>query len=381
MKRTTLCCALLAGLSLATSARADEGDGVEAGRSAARAIVIFRDPWPCATLLLAARCDADVTHMTGSAGDAIAPSIPGAGKHPISGLHDFIEHGNRDGYDRALTYINSISAPEALWKSDPAAATLFDIGGAQVLIPAAGDNFAGRVLSSGDVFDLDAHRESGELAGANEALVASIGLDKKAAFTDADGTAAALLAASFARFPEPPLGAYAYDRPAGYALYGLASAWVFEFIDNAAWLAQSDVRAFVISWADRGVALNAGAGNARDAFLKQLNARPFDHNRVLQSGIDLSSAVFTGKPLALRRQILIGNTAGQMGYNAAVLREENFGRTACGLLADIADFDAISPDVARLRKTAASLRPSDWSAQFALSRELSVAIVEANAPQ
>ena len=179
--------------------------------------------------------------------------------------------------------------------------------------------------------------------------------------------------------PEPPLGAYPYDGPRAYALFGLTSSWVAEFIDNSPWIGQSDVDAFVTAWANQAVAFAPTAAPQRSTFLTLLHTNPFNHDRVLQASVALEAAVTSALPKAEKRQVLFGVFAAQLAYNAAVLRDDPSSRLYLRVLADISEVDPISPDVARLRAKAAAVASGDWANQFALGRDLSVAILNASA--
>ena len=377
--RLALFCALTSPLLFQSPVFADEQSSVEAGRSVARAILIFRDPWVCEMPLLSARCEADVRAVVGDRGDRIAKDIPGSGPRPFSGLNDFIEHGNRDGFDRALVYINTATAPDSMWATEPTEAALFDIGAIQVAIPAALDNTMLRVFASSGALDLQAHAKSGTLSAADSATVSSIGFGDPKKLMDAGTPSNSLIAASLARFPEPPLGAYRFDRPSAPALFGLTTSWVAEFIDNAPWIGQSDVDAFVTAWADQSVAFAPSAAPARNIFLSVLHASPFNHDRALKASVDVETAVLAALPKAEKRQVLFGAFAAQLAYNAAVLRDENSARLYLRVMADIDEVDPISPDIARLRATSATVKSDDWATQFALGRDLSVAILSASA--
>jgi hypothetical protein len=183
--RLALFCALTSPLLFQAPTLADEQSSLEAGRSYARAILIFRDPWVCEMPLLRERCDADVRAVVGDRGDRIAADIPGSGPRPFSGLNDFIENGNRDGYDGALDYINTAMAPEPMWASDARQAALFDIGATQVAIPTA-ENTITRVFASSPARDLQAHAKSGKLSGSDLATVDAIGFGDPAKLIDMD---------------------------------------------------------------------------------------------------------------------------------------------------------------------------------------------------
>jgi hypothetical protein len=80
-------CGLLAASLVAVApALGDDQQLVEAGRSAGRAVLVFRDPWACAVALIRMRCQADVTRFFAGHGDGDFKQIPNAGSHPVSGL-------------------------------------------------------------------------------------------------------------------------------------------------------------------------------------------------------------------------------------------------------------------------------------------------------
>ncbi len=377
--RLALFCALTSPLLFQSQTFADEQSSVEAGRSFARAILIFRDPWVCEMPLLSARCEADVRAVFGDRGDRIAKDIPGSGPRPFSGLNDFIEHGNRDGFDRALVYINTATAPDSMWATEPTEAALFDIGATQVGIPAALDNTMLRVFASSGALDLQARAKSGQLSATDNATVNSIGFGDPTKLMDARESSQSLVTASLVRFPEMPLGTYRYDRPNGYALFGMTTSWVLEFVDNSPWIGQSDVDAFVTAWANQAVAFAPNAAPQRGKFLTLLHTTPFNHDRVLKASVDLETAVTTALPKAKARQVYFGALAAQLAYNAAVLRDQASAQFYLRILSAIDEVDPISPDIARLRATSSTVERTDWATQFALGRDLSVAILNASA--
>jgi hypothetical protein len=374
-----VCCAVASSLLFPSLAAADEQSSVELGRSFGRGILIFRDPWVCEMPLLSARCEADVRAIVGDRGDRIAKDLPGSGPRPFSGLNDFIEHGNRDGYDRALVYVNTAIATPEMWAKSPTDAALFDVGATQVAIPASVDTIS-RVFASSPARDLQAHAKSGDLSGADRTMVQAIGFENPTALIDMNASPQTLVAASLTRFPESPLATYRYDRPNAYALFGVAGAWVAEFIDNSPWVGQSDVDTFVTAWANQAVVFAPSAAPARSTFLSILHKTPYDHDRVLKASVDLETAVFAALPIEKKRQIFFGVVSAQLAYNAAVLRNQDSARLYLRVLADIGEADPVSPDVARLRATASTVDSKDWASQFALGRELSLAILTAGNP-
>ena len=154
--------ALAAALSAVVSlpALADDRLSIDQGRIAARGILILRDPRACGIAVLRGRCIADVDAFLHGRGDNNFGHVPQIGSHPASGLRAFVANGDRDGYDRALSWINNVQADEMRWKADARSAALYDAGVLDVFLAAANGDASGELLAALPAVDLAKHAAS-----------------------------------------------------------------------------------------------------------------------------------------------------------------------------------------------------------------------------
>jgi hypothetical protein len=378
------CVALLLA-AMAPPARADDAEAVARGRAAGRGILILRDPRACGIILLRARCSADVDAFLDGRGDTDFATVPKIGAHPASGLRAFVTDGDRDGYDFALAWFNTTSATQAMWHDDPRGAALYDAGVESVLLPTASlGNVLLRWFQLGPVTDLARHLAAipgGTLPVPTDAL--SVKTVASAQSTSvlrlppgADAFADRLVAAIDAHDPPAPLVVI----PAGhgdlaYAELGVAGTVLLELIDSPQWLAQSDAQLYAQSFATRLASLAPGASGDEHALAQQLRVTAdYSVARAQNAVLHAEMPVVNGPQ---GKRIIVAAAAAQMGYNAAILRDPKAAQSYIAVLSGFDVLDAAVPGFAAARAGAASLQPSDWTAQYRLSVKLVDLIVHA----
>jgi hypothetical protein len=369
--------ALIALLGLAPQAAfaADRG-AVERGRSAGRAILLLRSPTVCGIVVLRARCRADVDAFLGARGDDDFKSVPKVGPHPATGLRAYVTNGDRDGFDRALYWINTTASPETMWKSDPSGAAAYDAGIEDVFFPAALGNMALEYLSIGPVIDI-----SGHLAllppDALPVDVAPLRLRAPEEASQlgarlAPGTVAfakSLVEALDAALPGEPLATFSYPAgPAGDAMLGIATSTVYELTDSAPWASQSDAQRFFDDYTARLRVLAPERSTEIAAVREKLRGGAGFRGA---DAVNATSQVFI-KVLAAspgRQRVLLGSMAAQMSYNASVFRDVATAGMCLRVLGGLEALDAI-PGFAKARAEANTIGPADWLKQYALGVRL-----------
>jgi len=357
------------------AAPADDRASIDAGRAIGRALLVLRDPRACAIALLRARCHADVEAFAGTASDADFAKIPNIGPRPLTGLRAFVDRGDRDGFDRALVYLNSRTADAAAWARDPRSAALFDAGVESVLYHAAGGNMVQQLLGAGALMDLENHAgaiPAGALGVAvPNAASASASAPGVRASGDLTGTADRLVRAIDAAAPALPFASIpARDDAAGLAALGVAGSTVNELVDAPAWLFQPESQAFVDAFTARITAVAPTSADQIAAF--RAATRPgttFSHD-VASRGYGVMLAPLPASMHGRFTPYVVGAFAAQMVYNAAILRDPGIARGMLAVVGSNAALDAAVPGWAAARAEASSISATAWSAQYALGVKL-----------
>jgi hypothetical protein len=360
------------------AAVADDRASIDAGRAIGRALLTLRDPRACAIPLLRDRCRSDVDAFAGTSTDADYATIPNIGPHPLTGLRAFVTNGDRDGYDRALAYINSRSSTAAMWTADARNAALYDAGIEDVLYHAAGSNTLAQLLGSGALIDLTNHA-SAIPAGALgvDVPAAGGGSPRGAGMLD---IADRLVRAVDAAAPPAPLAPIPQrDDPAAIAGLGVAGSVVNELVDSPPWLFQADAQTFVDAFAQRLTAFAPSAAVQAAALRAATRPGPsFSHDVAIRAYNATVEPTLAGQRHA--QAYMLGALTTQMVYNAAVLRDPNVARMGLGVISSIAALDAAVPGWAAARVQSNSIAPTAWSAQYALGVQLVGLIEKANQP-
>ncbi|HZO94411.1 MAG TPA: hypothetical protein VFB22_11690 [Candidatus Baltobacteraceae bacterium] len=372
----------------AVTAQADhDAAAVERGRSAGRVLVLLRNPFGCAIIVLRARCIADVDAFFAGRSDGDFANVPNVGKHPVSGLRAFVSEGDRGGYDPALAYLDTRVADATLWHDDPRSAALYDAGIEDVLLPSVprGDPSAEpgvtQMLQLGPFADLVRHagaiptgaigvsaddlsrfasntaRDSWTLVGSRDALSAMVSAAHRV--TQSVDTA----------HPAPPLVPLPdRDGSLGDALLGVETAVADDLSHSGPWLGQSDAQAFLDRYFDRLERLDpslrplcsAARDDLRyDAHYSAASAREGMH--------DLVAALQTS-PRAARMEM--GWQAEELGFAAVIVRD---GELSATMLRSVSRNDALDdavPGFREARLSAVAVSPTDWGAQYRLSVHL-----------
>ncbi len=370
-------------------ALADDRLSIDQGRVAARGLLILRDPRACGIAALHDRCIADADAFLRGRGDKDFSHVPNIGPHPATGLRTFVAKGDRDGFDRALSWINNIQAEEVRWSADARSAALYDAGILDVFFLAANGDAGGEMLASLPALDLAKHVVSIP-AGALPLDMAPLrDLSAEAAngrpnvyrmphlvpFTKA------LVAAVEASAPEGPLATVPRgDTPAADAALGVAFATMAELIDSPQWVAQGDAQAFAAALAARLDALVPAAGRGDvAAFRASVRAgASFQHDRAIAALTAASGAFEKAAPRERAQRFAFAAAAAQLAYNAAILRSPDSSAGILRALAVSAPLDAAIPGWSAARADAASIGPSDWLAQHAYALRLVGLIQKAN---
>jgi hypothetical protein len=361
-------------------ARADDRAAIDQGRSAGRGILIFKDPSGCGIAVLRARCIADVEVFLRGRGDRDFAFVPKIGPHPATGLRAFVADGDRDGFDRALTWINNIEARDSHWKTDARFAALYDAGILTVFLPAANGNQYAEILASAPALDLARHVASIP-AGTRPVDVAPLRAMTAEAASDSPSMrrmpqlvpfAKALAAAIAANAPTPAIVAVPRtDTPTADAALGVAFATMVELIDAPLWTTQDDAQALAAALADRLDALVPAAGRA-DVMTFRTRVRPasLDH-KLAAAALAAAGRAFADAAPAERAQrfgLAVGAT--QLVYNAAILRSPDHAVVLLRRIADAAVLDTAIPGWSDARRAGASIGGSDWAAQHAFALRL-----------
>ena len=363
-------------------APADDGASVEAGRAAGRAILLLRDPRGCAVALLRERCIADVEAFLAGRGDADFGHVPQVGPRPATGLRAFVTNGDRDGFDRALSWINNRQATPVQWKADARNAALYDAGVLDVFLAAAGADQLGQMLGAVPAADLAVH--AGEIPA--DALPLDIAPLRALHMTRPNGLTVLPFAHDLERavrrsVPPPALAELPnVEKPSGDAALGLAVATLAELIGSAQWAGQFDVQGFAARLADRLDAVVPGPGRAALAtFRTALQAGPsFDRaaaNEALASAVAVYGAA---RPHERAERVGLGSAAAQLAYNAAIVRSAESAGNLITVLAGSDALDAAVPGWKAERAAGASIGAADWPAQHAYALRLVDLIRKAN---
>ncbi len=354
---------------------ASEESGLEAGRSAGRALLILRDPRACGIALIRRRCMADVDRFLAGKTDADFSKIPKIGPHPATGLRSFVTAGDRDAFDAELGYINSRRSTPAMWSADARGAALFDAGIEDVGLPAAQSNPLAELFAVEPIADLANH--AAQIPAATLPIdIAPLRSDAPSAGSHrlASGAmkfAHALVAALDAAMPPPPLAKIRYvDGAAGDAALGVASATVSELVDSPSWLAQADAQRFFDGYTAR-LAIVAPSRRADVATLRAAlrGGASFSHGAALKANEAVVGAILRSDA-ARAKPIVLGALAAQMVYNAAILRDPRMGNAAVHVLGTETGLDAAVPGWSAARDTAGGITADDWSAQYQVGLHL-----------
>ena len=373
----------------ARPALADDRASVDQGRIAARGILIVRDPRACGIAVLHARCIADVDAFLHGRGDADFSHVPQIGSHPASGLRAFVANGDRDGYDRALSWINNIQAEATRWKADARSAALYDAGILDVFFAAANGETTGEMLAALPALDLARHAASIPAdalpvdvaplrAMSAEAASARPNIYRMPQLVPFTKT---LVAAVRTTMPALPLATVARaETPAADAALGVAFATMAELIDSPQWVAQSDAQAFAAALAGRLDTLVPAAGRADvAAFRASVRAgTSFNHDRANAALTAATGAWMKTVPRDRAQCFAFAAAAAQLAYNAAVLRSPESSSGLLRVIAASALLDAPIPGWSAARGEAAPIGASDWLAQHAYALRLVDLIEKAN---
>jgi hypothetical protein len=389
--RRAAAAAVLVAAVLAVGGRpalADDRASIDEGRSAARGVLMMRDPRGCGIVVLRERCIADAEAFLRLHGtsDSDYAKIEKIGPHPASGLRAFVADGDRDGFDFALAWFNNAQANEQRWKANGRDAALYDAGCIDVLMPAASGQVA-EFLASGSVIDLARHAALIP-AGALPVDVAPLRAMSSEASAHANvfrmpqmvPFGKSLAAAVAASAPLPPLAPVPHaDTPVADGALGVAFATMAELIDSPQWAAQDDAQAFATAVADRLDALVPQASRGEVAtFRTAVRNGTFDHNAAMTAFTNATAAFIKAVPQERAQRVAFASAATQMGYNAAILRSST---TAAGLLRAVggsAPLDAAVPGWSAARAGASAVGADDWAAQHAYSLRLVDLIRKAN---
>lgn len=366
-------------------AAAVDAPAIERGRSAGRALLILRDPKVCAIALVRERCKADVDGFLGARGDSDFKDVPNVGPHPATGLRAFVTAGDRDGFDRALVYVNSTSSTPAMWSADARSAALYDAGIEDVLLPAARGSLAEEWLGSGSLIDLANH--AAQIPAQTfpidvapiQTAAAKAPAGTRALPSGAMTFAHDLVKALDASMPVPPLATLTYaPGAAGDAALGVASSTVAELVDSPPWLAQADAQRFIDDYCAR----LAVVAPDRSAHVRELRAAlrtgaSFSHDSALSENTAVIGTILQTQA-ARTKPILIGSLAAQFVYNAAVFRDPRMSAAVIQLIGTETALDGAVPGWSAARSELKGIGATDWSAQYRAGVRLVDLIQKAN---
>lgn len=369
----------IAGLVLAALlcrpcvALADDRASVDAGRAAARGVLILRDPRFCGIALFRERCIADVDAYLHGRGDTDFGHVPHIGPHPATGLRAFVADGDRDGYDTALSWINNVQAVPQQWMANPRDAALYDAGVLDVFLAAAGPNELTAMTMAAPAADLAVH--ASEIP--NDALPVDVAPLRALHMTRPNVVhmlpfARDLTVAVRRDFPVDPIFVLSrVDSPSADAQLGLASQSLGELMHSPFWLGQTDIQRLVSTVADRYDELLPGSPPASAGL--RAHARvdaSYDTAAALAAGQALSTRL--GKQLTTLRfqRFVLGIAVGQIAYGAAITREPGAARTLLDSVTASPSLDDAIPGWSTARTAGTSIGTTDWPAQHAYAMHL-----------
>jgi hypothetical protein len=355
-------------------ASADDRAAVDRGRTAGRGILIMRDPRVCGIALLHARCVSDATVFLHGRKDADFTSVPKIGPRPATGLMAFVEDGDRDAFDFALSWYNNTQSNEAMWSADARDAALYDAGIEDVFLPAARGGPLMERLGMAPVGDLANHAAQipGGALPVDLAPIRAGARGPQGVMRLPPGGpqfAHDLVRALDAATPPLPFATLVYDGPAGDAALGVAGATIAEFNDSPFWLAQADVQLFIDAYVARLAALAPQrAAEIADLRAKLRGDAAWAHDAAQAAETKVLTAIITASP-ARGRRIAFATAATQIPYNAAILRDP---AAAAGLLRAVGTAAVLDdiPGFASARPEAANLAANDWRGQYRLGLRL-----------
>ena len=370
-------------------ALADDRVSIDQGRTAARGILILRDPRPCGIAVLRERCISDVDAFLHGRGDSSFAHVPQIGPHPATGLRSFVATGDRDGYDTALSWINNVQAEETRWQVDSRSAALYDAGVLDVFWAAANGDATRELLAALPGVDLAKHAASIPA----DALPVDVAPLRAMSAEAASGRpnayrmpqlvpfTRALVAAVDAKAPASPLVTVARaDTPAADAALGVAFASLAELIDSPPWAVQPDAQAFAMALADRLDALVPASAHA-DVAAFRTNVRAgifFRHDAATAALTAATTAFERAVPRERAQRFAIAAAAAQLAYNAAILRAPDSSAGFLRAIAGTTILDTAIPGWSAARGEAAAIGPADWPAQHAYALRLVDLIQKAN---
>jgi hypothetical protein len=382
---------------------ADDRTSIDEGRVAARGILIVREPGGCGIVLLRERCIADVEAFLQRHGrnDRDYANLSKIGLRPASGLRAFVAHGDRDGFDAALSWFNNVQANELRWKADPRDAALYDAGIISVLGPTAGLDPGGAEVAivegrlgealvvAGPVIDLAQHAAlipAGALPidlAPLRSMSAELSRGRANVFRlpQMIPFARSLASAIAETAPPPPLAAVPRsDAPAADPALGLAVATMAELLQAVPWSVQHDAQAFAAALADRLEVLVPQPGRPFVASFRRKAQAGTSHDRAGASdALTAALAVFDATVRLERRQrVALGSGVAQLAYNAANTRVAESSRNLLTVLAGSDALDAAIPGWKAARADGASIGASDWLAQHVYALRLVELIQKAN---
>ncbi len=369
----------IAGLVLAALlcrpcvALADDRASVDAGRAAARGVLILRDPRFCGIALFRERCIADVDAYLHGRGDTDFGHVPHVGPHPATGLRAFVANGDRDGYDSALSWINNVQAVPPQWGANPRDAALYDAGVLDVFLAAAGPNELTAMTMAAPAADLAVHAYQIP----NGALPLDVAPLRALNMTRPNvghvlPFARDLTVAVRRDFPVDPIFVLSpADSAIADVQLGLASQSLGELMHAPFWLGQIDIQRFVSTVADRYDELLPGNPPASAGLRARAQVdASYDAAAALAAGQALSTRLGERvSPLRFQRFVL-GIGVGQLAYGAAISRDPSAARTLLDSVAASPALDDAIPGWSGARASGASIGASDWLAQRAYAMRL-----------
>jgi hypothetical protein len=364
-------------------ALADDRASVDAGRAAARGVLILRDPRFCGIALFRERCIADVDTYLRGRGDTDFGQIPHIGPHPATGLRAFVANGDRDGYDTALSWINNVQAVPQQWKANPRDAALYDAGVLDVFLAAAGSNELTAMTMAAPAADLAVHASDIP----NDALPVDVAPLRALHMTRPNvghilPFARDLTVAVRRGFPVDPIFVLPpVDSPCADAQLGLASQSLGELMHAPFWLGQIDIQRFVATVAERYDELLPGdpPASADLRARSQIDAS-YDAAAALAAGQALSTRLGKQLPTLRFQRFVLGIAVGQIAYGAAISRNPSAARTLLDSVAASPALDDAIPGWSTARTPGTSIGTTDWPAQHAYALRLVELIRAASKP-
>lgn len=373
--------AVLMLLGSAVAARADDRTSIEAGRAAARTVLLFSDPRMCGVAILRVRCVADVELYLRGRGEAEFSRVPKIGPHPAAGLRAFVANGDRDAFDLALRWINNVQATAPQWSSDPRDAALYDAGIDDVFLAAAGPNQMAQALMAAPAADLAVH--------VAQIPAGTLPLDVAPLRQLNMTTPNALRVLPFARdlaaavrvaYPPAPIFVLAPpESPAADAQLGLASQAAGELTNAPRWLAQAEVQQLVAAVADR-YDLLLGAGASADLRAGTRVDASYNRDAALKAGHALAERLGQRLPTARFQCFVLGLSVAQIAFGSAITRDAGSQRVLLDATASSPALDQALPGWAAARAAGSSIGADDWLAQHAYAMRLVDIIKSAGQP-